>query len=266
MTGAVVLAGLALASAILVLPSSAALSRIEGLQRSSVRARRPGDSSVVGGPPPGVFGRRPAGGPSAVAARADGLGLGWRRPGGAVVEQSETEALLAFLDVLAPSLRAGRSPEEAARLACEVVDGGAVVADMRDALGRGRSVEAVLSRHARDHPDVRLFARAWQLSALTGCPLADTVACVARLVRAKLAHRRRVETASTGAGATIRILTALPLGGPLLAFAVGVDPMQAYVRSPIAWWCLVAGGVLVLAGRIWVRRLVEQVARGPVLG
>ncbi|GAB47422.1 type II secretion system F family protein [Mobilicoccus pelagius] len=180
--------------------------------------------------------------------------------------ESESQALLAFLDVLAPSLRAGRSPEEAARLACRVVRGGVVVEDIRDALAHGRSVETVLDRHARTHADVRLFARAWELSALTGCPLADTVSCVARLVRAKLAHRRRVETASTGARASIRILTLLPLGGPVLATAVGVDPVTAYVTSPTAWACLAGGAVLVLLGRRWVERLVADVARGPVVG
>lgn len=199
---------------------------------------------------------------AAWAARRSGTGSS--AAGGS--SQGETEALLAFLDVLAPSLRAGRAPEEAARLACRVVQGGPLVDDIRDALEHGRSVDTVLVRHARTHADVRLFARAWELSALTGCPLADTVACVARLVRAKLAHRRRVETASTGARASIRILTLLPLGGPVLGLAVGVDPVTAYVTSPTAWGCLAVGLLLVLLGRAWVERLVAAVARGPVLG
>jgi len=210
-------------------------------------------------------GRRGGGGPDVVGVSRVVRAVR-RRPGVRGGEsEKDTETLLAFLDVLAPSLRAGRGPEEAARLACRVVSGGALIDDIRAALDHGRSVETVLVRHARTHADVRLFARAWELSALTGCPLADTVSCVSRLVRAKLAHRRRVEAASTGARASIRILTLLPLGGPLLAMAVGVDPVEAYVTSPTAWACLAAGLGLVAVGRWWVERLVAQVARGPVL-
>ncbi|WP_284305799.1 type II secretion system F family protein [Mobilicoccus caccae] len=177
----------------------------------------------------------------------------------------EVEGLLAFLDVVAPSLRAGRTPEEAVRLACDVVGGSTFVDAVGEAVAHGRSVDVVVERHARNHPESALFARAWQLSLRTGCPLADAVECAARGVRARLAHRRRVVTASAGARSTIRILMALPLGGPLLAVAVGVDPVEAYLTSPTAWACLAAGGVLVLLGRAWVDRSVRDVARGPVL-
>lgn len=226
--------------------------------------------SPPGTPAPPGGGPLDRGGPPVLTpvarARRAVLRVTQRSTGATAASARETESLLAFLDVLAPGLRAGRTPEDAARLACRVVQGGPLVDDLRDALEHGRSVDAVLVRHARTHADVRLFARAWELSALTGCPLADTVACVARLVRAKLAHRRRVETASTGARASIRVLTLLPLAGPLLGLAVGVDPVTTYVRSPTAWGCVAVGLLLVLLGRAWVERLVSAVARGPVLG
>ena len=63
----------------------------------------------------------------------------------------------------------------------------------------------------------------------------------------------------------MNVLTALPLGGPFLALALGVDPSELYGSSPLTGGCLAAGGVLVLAGRSWVARMVRGVTRGPVL-
>lgn len=175
------------------------------------------------------------------------------------------DGLLAFLDIVAPSLRAGRTPEEAVRLACDVVETGSLTASLQDALTTGRPIAGVLEEYGRDDPGSRFVARSWQMSAQIGSPLADAVECAAGGVRASRAHRRKVVAASTGARTTIRILTLLPLGGPLLAVAVGVDPVRAYVLSPTAWVCLAVGGALVVAGRAWVERLLAEVARGPVL-
>ncbi|MDO5627659.1 MAG: type II secretion system F family protein [Mobilicoccus sp.] len=171
--------------------------------------------------------------------------------------------MAAFLEILASGLRAGRTPPEAARLACDVVDG-EPVARLRAAVDRGEDLGAALGASARTDPRWRMVAHAWALSARTGAPLADAMDAAAGVVRAHQDRARHVESASAGARATIRILTALPLGGPVLALAVGVDPAGAYA-SPTAWACLVGGVVLVLVGRRWVASLVRSAVTGPVL-
>ncbi len=85
------------------------------------------------------------------------------------------------------------------------------------------------------------------------------------LLRARLRAERRVAGAVAGARATMNVLTALPLGGPFLALALGVGPSELYGSSPLTGGCLAAGGVLVLGGRSWVARMVRAVTRGPVL-
>lgn len=271
MTG--MLVAVALAAAVLLLPGRADRRRSARLLTAPAGSA-PGSGSSAGTGSPlarlrGVVGRRRA---STSAADRPGDGHSGRdhgchagRHGTAREAQVETGHLIAFLDILAPSLRAGRTPEEAARLACEVIRGSAVVDAVGDAVASGRSIETVLTRQAERYPQVRFVAQAWQLSARTGCPLADAVESAGRAVRARLDHERRVVSVAAGAATTIRILTLLPLGGPLLAMAVGVDPVDAYVSSPTAWACVAVGAVLVVLGRLWVRRLVDAVARGPVL-
>ena len=61
------------------------------------------------------------------------------------------------------------------------------------------------------------------------------------------------------------ILTILPVGGPLLAAAMGLDLGRLYLSSPLVWGCLAAGLALVLVGRLWVARLVAHAMHGPML-
>jgi tight adherence protein B len=87
----------------------------------------------------------------------------------------------------------------------------------------------------------------------------------AGLLRARVRAERRTAGSVAGARATMNVLTALPLGGPLVALALGVGPRELYAGSAVTAVCLIAGGLLVLAGRWWVARMVGAVARGPVL-
>lgn len=114
-------------------------------------------------------------------------------------------------------------------------------------------------------PQLLLLARAWALSEASGAALSGAAATAARLMRTERDRRRRSEAALAGARATIRILTLLPLGGPVLAAALGLDLAHLYGHSPAVWACLAGGVVLLLIGRVWVGRLVAAAMRGPVL-
>ena len=107
---------------------------------------------------------------------------------------------------------------------------------------------------------VDLLARAWRLSDRLGAPLAPSVRAVAVLVRADIGARRAVATAMTEARATVVVLVALPLLGPVLAMAVGVAPGDLY-GSVAGIGSGTLGLTLVAAGMWWIRRLLRQVAR-----
>lgn len=118
---------------------------------------------------------------------------------------------------------------------------------------------------ATGSPEVLLLARGWALSEASGAPLAAAAHTAARLLREDWDRRRATASAIAGARTTMTILTVLPLGGPLLAMIMGLDLGRLYLSSPMVWACLVAGAGLVVAGRLWVGRLVVAAARGPEL-
>ena len=191
------------------------------------------------------------------------------------------EVALAIAEALAPALEAGLPPVAALAHAVADLDTAgrgsrepAGVEDLRRwarqvaaAAGTGEPASSLLSRGATTvgSRELALLAEAWSLTEVTGGPLADAARTTAALIRSARAQRRRLAAAVAGAHSTMNILTALPLGGPLLALALGVDPAALYLGSPLCICCLVAGVALALAGRAWVRRLVAQAVEGPVV-
>jgi hypothetical protein len=133
-------------------------------------------------------------------------------------------------------------------------------ASLEAAAARGDPLTPAWSAYAAavDSDDLRLVAAAWSLCETLGAPLAPTVATVAELVRRRRAVRHRVAAVLAGPEATMRVLTALPLSGPLVAVAVGVAPSELYAGAA-AWISLVAGLALLLVGRAWAARLVRIV-------
>ena len=213
-----------------------------------------------------------------------GTGLpGWRRTGsrGWPAWRRRRRAaddsvdLLALVEAVLPALQAGLAPGAALGLAADATAGD----------GRPSGPTAALAHHlaalsaqglpigplwaqaatAWQSRELRLLAQAWSLTEDLGAPLAEAVLTTAGLLRARLRAERRVAGAVAGARATMNVLTALPLGGPFLALALGVGPSELYGSSPLTGGCLAAGGVLVLVGRSWVARMVRAVTRGPVL-
>ncbi len=114
-------------------------------------------------------------------------------------------------------------------------------------------------------PQILVLARAWALSEATGAPLSEAAATAARLMRVDRDRHRRSVAAVAGARATMRILTLLPLSGPLLAGLLGVDLVNLYARSAAVWACIGGGLVLIGIGRWWVDRLIAAAMRGPEL-
>ena len=165
------------------------------------------------------------------------------------------EAVLNVLDVVAAALRAGQPPDTALRYA--------VAATPRGPWRLGSpAVDLVdeLERLARVHgmPALEHVTRAWRLAAETGAPLANAVEVGAALMRHARDHEHALAVAFAGPRATIRLLSVLPLGGPVVGWVLGLDPVDMYLRSPLGRACLGVGIFLVVVGRVWCRRLLRQ--------
>ena len=185
--------------------------------------------------------------------------------------------MLDVLDALAPALRAGLPPIAALRLVTRSASAEAITGSGRSSSPESGALHDLAAAAAQGGPlaptwsayadalsssDLRLVASAWSLCETLGSPLAPTVATVADVVRRRRTVRQRVDAASAGPVATMRVLTALPLTGPLVALAVGVSPGDLYAE-PAGAASLAVGLVLLLLGRWWAGRLVRAVAAEP---
>ncbi|OFE18788.1 hypothetical protein BA895_00950 [Humibacillus sp. DSM 29435] len=187
----------------------------------------------------------------------------WRanRRGGDV----ETAAL-ALLDAAGPALQAGLTPAAAVRLAVTSAHGlpsvelRQFVESLEHAARAGLPASgawAELATRSGSGP-IAFVAGAWRLSEVTGAPLAEAVERAAEALRDARARQRRVAVAVAGPRATVFVLTALPLTGPLFGLACGLSPLELYLGSSLAMMSVVAGVMLVLVGRLWCRRLVRS--------
>ncbi len=215
--------------------------------------------------------------PAGSAAPSTGPRARWSLPGGASrrrrVSQDAAD-LLAVVEAVLPALEAGLTPGAALALAADVAPVSSrprptplLVSRLAGLSAQGLPIGPVWAEAAAaaEGPELRLLAQAWSLTEDLGAPLAEAMRTTAVLLRARVRAERRTAGAVAGARATMNVLTALPLGGPLVAVALGVGPRELYAGSAVTAVCLVAGGLLVLAGRWWVARMVRAVARGPVL-
>jgi tight adherence protein B len=106
-----------------------------------------------------------------------------------------------------------------------------------------------------------LAGAAFRLAEETGAPLADLLERIEADARAV----DRAWTAGTaeaaGARATAVLLAALPLGGVALGYALGVDPLQVLLHTPIGAACACAGLLLQVVGLLWADRLTTTAGR-----
>ena len=102
----------------------------------------------------------------------------------------------------------------------------------------------------------RALGAAWRVATICGAPLAAALRAFAEALRDREAARRDIEVALAGPRATARIVMLLPLIAVLLGLLMGVD-LVATVSTPIGAACIAAGGLLIVAARRWMRRLLR---------
>lgn len=173
---------------------------------------------------------------------------------------AERAAAVEACGVLAGELRAGRSPAEAMTAAAGVAAGpsGAALRAGGACAGLGGDVPAVLLTAGTDSavPEVlRSLAACWTVCASSGGGLAAAVERLEEGLRAEQDQRRALAAELAGPRATAGLLAGLPLVGLLLAAALGADPLQVLLHTPLGLVCLVVGLGLDLLGVLWTSHL-----------
>ncbi|WP_307843232.1 hypothetical protein [Arthrobacter sp. MSA 4-2] len=107
------------------------------------------------------------------------------------------------------------------------------------------------------------LASCFSVAERSGAPLAEVLTRYAVQLDAAVDAQAARETALAGPRATVTLLGWLPVVGVLLGYLMGVNPVGVLLGSPIGLLTLMLGLGLMLAGRLWSRRLVAAAVRGP---
>jgi tight adherence protein B len=185
------------------------------------------------------------------------IGWSWRRRrarGAAGAERRRAE-VLAGCQSLASLLRSGRAP--VAAVATVGTDWPEMFGSVAAAARFDGDIAPAL-RAAAAAPGAEglvALAAGWTVSMETGAGLANVVDGVVRTLRDREFVRREIAAQLASVRATARLLGGLPLLPHALGVGLGADPARFLFRTPYGLGCLVAGGVLVVLGLIWVDRL-----------
>jgi len=106
-----------------------------------------------------------------------------------------------------------------------------------------------------DRRMAQLTGAAWRLAERTGAPIADLVERIEADARAMDRATAAAAAQAAGARATAWLLAALPVGGIGLGYAIGADPLEVLLHTPIGAACAVGAITLQVAGIAWADRL-----------
>lgn len=158
--------------------------------------------------------------------------------------------------VLASQVRVGRVPAEALREAaqdCPVLTLACTAQELGGDVTRVWQASSSLPGHA----GLSDLARAWQVSAQTGAPLAHNLEQASTALTSDLALRAVVAGELSASRATGKIMAVLPFCGLGMGYLIGGDPLHFLWTSPYGWGCLVLGSALAAAGVLWIDKLAR---------
>jgi tight adherence protein B len=135
---------------------------------------------------------------------------------------------------------------------------GSAAADLRAGLPAGTAL-AGIPDEAGDPLLARVRA-AVVLAEQTGAPLADVIERIEADARSADRARAAAAAQSAGSRATAWLLAGLPAGGIALGYAIGTDPLEVLLHTPIGAACAVGAVGLQLAGLGWAGRIVRPPA------
>ncbi|GAB3063097.1 hypothetical protein GCM10027053_27080 [Intrasporangium mesophilum] len=195
--------------------------------------------------------------------------------------ESLVDVVLDLLDGIRPALDAGLPPARAVEIAgaCSLgrdLARGAgrpsttsgrtrrreielLVEALVEAAEAGTPMSSTWAESARRSGSAELafIASAWRLSETTGAPLAAAVGRAADGLRDARTRRGKLAVAVAGPKATVTVLTALPLTGPLFGWVCGVGPVAMYLGSGLSLISLLLGLALIVLGRFWCSRIIR---------
>jgi tight adherence protein B len=187
----------------------------------------------------------------------------------AVDERPHAENVATVIQRLAVILEAGVAPGSAWRYLDD--DSAAVssdsVAPVVQAIRRlrpgGSVVPVLLEAAPRTGPAAPLWravAAAWQVSEITGAPLAPCLTSIGASLLDVGSTERAVQIALAGPTATSRLVLGLPLVGLIFGALLGFDTLPFLFSTPAGALCGVAAVLLVLIAHRWSSRMVRAVA------
>jgi len=113
---------------------------------------------------------------------------------------------------------------------------------------------------ALERRDLAHLVAAWRLAEGVGAAAADVTEAAAASVRERQAAHERTAVVMAGPRASMLLLTALPLAGPVAAVVIGISPGRLY-DSAAARLLAGAGVGLTALGWWWARRLLSRAGR-----
>lgn len=218
-------------------------------------AHRPGPKSTSGRGGEGRLGG--AGG----SGSAGGLGTVESRAG---TGTDDPHRAIAVIDRAAALLRIGLPPAAVTAQLAEVSDEDLAEVLLRTtrSLSLGDDPATAFDRHVHALPEslaqvLTGLGAVWTVAESAGAPAADVLERYARSRREIAEAERERAVALAGPKATVTVLTWLPAAGLGLALLIGADPVSL-LSSPPGLVSIGAGVLLLLAGRLWMRRMLEQ--------
>ena len=188
-------------------------------------------------------------------------GHSWSAGRRRVRDEADVAGLADGLAAFGAELRAGRSPEDAARRAA------AASGRPRCARALVRAVAAQSSVVPPSFPEgafaeaVDRICVAAGLSRRTGSSLATVVGAVQDDLRIRLGHGRELRALTAGPRASVALLAGLPVLGLVMGAGVGADPWRILTATGTGQLLLVFGVALELTGIAWSARLTVRALR-----
>ncbi|MDG4821577.1 hypothetical protein O7635_06875 [Asanoa sp. WMMD1127] len=182
---------------------------------------------------------------------------------GEAARRAERSAQLDRLTGLAADLRAGLPVQAAAQAASIIATdpaAGASAASAPHGVNLALITDPAPSRSdaasARRGVDLaELAAAAVTLAERTGAPLADLIDRIEADARAGDRARAAALAQTAGTQATAVLLAALPIGGLAMGYAIGTNPLEMLLHTPLGAVCAFGAIGLQILGLLWSQRL-----------
>ena len=165
--------------------------------------------------------------------------------------------LAAGLDLPSAALASARSPG--------VVSGAPWLAGhLRDCVDGGRGVTTILDAAVdlgpQERGDLGLLVASWRLAERVGAAASAVTSSAAASIRERRTAADRTAVVVAGPRASMVLLSAMPLAGPVVAMVIGMPPTRLY-DSTASRVLAVVGVLLTVVGWWWASALLRRAGR-----